>query len=108
MTVSWAVDSTKVRSYVQYTKASDTGWKMASTAQPEQDYFCTVFDGIWSKSPDGDFYENARFIKYGATLRNLAPDTDYKYVIKGEDGSMSREGHFRTAGASDGRKGATA
>lgn len=100
MTVSWAVDSTKVRSYVQYTKASDTGWNMASTAQPEQDYFCTVFDGIWSKSPDGDFYENARFIKYGVTLRNLAPDTDYKYVIRGEDGSVSREGHFRTAGAS--------
>lgn len=100
MTVSWAVDSTKVRSYVQYTKVNDTDWKKAATAQPEQDYFCTVFDGIWSKSPQGDFYEKARFIKYGTTLRQLESDTDYKYVIRGEDGSVSREGHFRTAGAS--------
>lgn len=99
MTVSWAVDSTKIRSYVQYTKASDAGWKRASTVQPEQDYYCTVYDGIWSKSPEGDFYENARFIKYGTTLSGLEPDTDYKYVIRGEDGSVSREGHFRTAGA---------
>lgn len=61
----------------------------------EQDYFCTVFDGIWSKSPQGDFYEKARFIKYGTTLRQLEPDTDYKYVIRGEDGSVSREGRGR-------------
>lgn len=101
MTVSWAADSTDIRSYVQYTRSDDTGWKMASVARPEQEYFCTVFDGIWSKSPDGDFYENARFIKYGATLGGLDPDTDYKYVIRGEDGSVSREGHFRTAGSSD-------
>ena len=35
MTVSWAVDSTKVRSYVQYTKVNDTDWKKAATVQPE-------------------------------------------------------------------------
>lgn len=100
MMISWAVDSTAIASHVEYTKASDVKWSHPMKAEPEQSYFCTDFDGIWSKAADGrDFYEKARFIKYGAALEGLESDMEYKYVIKGEDGSVSREGRFRTAGA---------
>lgn len=100
MMISWATDSTEVASYVEYTKSADTKWRYAKKAEPEQKYFCTDFDGIWSKTADGaDFYESARFLKYGTTLSGLDSDADYIYRIKGSDGSTSRVGRFRTAGA---------
>ncbi len=100
MMISWAADSIDIASYVEYTVASDTNWSGAMKAEPAQAYFCTDFDGIWSKTASGaDFYEDARFMKYGAALTGLDSDMEYKYVIKGEDGSVSREGRFRTAGA---------
>lgn len=105
MNISWATDSTLTDSYVVYTTADDRNWKKALFARPEQVEFCTVFDGVYSKTPQNeDFYENARFYKCGATLRNLAPDTQYKYYIasgkKLRKGiPLCREYSFKTAGA---------
>lgn len=43
---------------------------------------CHVFDGIYSKRANGEnFYENARFLKYGYTFSQLSPGTRYSYII---------------------------
>jgi len=98
--ISWSTDLSIKNSYVLYTLASDTSWKNARKAKPEQFYQCDVFDGVPSVDADkNDIVENAIFYKHGATLSNLKPETDYKYVITNPGGDRSREGRFRTAGS---------
>lgn len=43
---------------------------------------CYVYDGIYSKKANGEnFYESARFLKYGYTFSSLSPNTKYSYII---------------------------
>lgn len=102
MGISWATDSSLNNTVVIYTKESDRNWDKAITVEPEQKYFCTAFDGVLSETPDGKVCrEKARFNKCGAMLRNLAKDTEYKYVIatRNGNGEKSTVHHFKTAGA---------
>ena len=102
--ISWACDTTFKHNCVLVTEISDTGWAEARDVKPSQHERFTAFQGFSSKKADGsDFVEDAVFTKLGATLTDLKPDTDYKYVIvekKGETAiARSTEHRFRTAGA---------
>ena len=102
--ISWACDTTFKHNCVLVTEVSDTGWTEARDVKPSQHERFTAFQGFSSKKADGsDFVEDAVFTKLGATLTDLKPDTDYKYVIvekKGETAiARSTEHRFRTAGA---------
>ena len=102
--ISWACDTTVTRTCVRLTEAADTDWKEARDVQPSQHERYTAFYGFSSKAADDrDIVEDAIFTKCGATLRDLKPDTDYKYVILEKDGDVpvarSTEHTFRTAGA---------
>lgn len=99
MRVSWA--SEQKGTYVKYTPAVDFDWSMAKIAKPEYEELCTAYDSLYSKDAyNNNFYEYARFIKCGATLDGLAPDTEYRYVICSENGKVLSEVHrFKTAGA---------
>ena len=102
--ISWACDTTFKHNSVWVTEASDTGWAEAREVKPSQHERFTAFQGFSSKKADGsDFVEDAVFTKLGATLTDLKPDTDYKYVIVEKKGdtaiARSTEHRFRTAGA---------
>lgn len=98
--VSWAADLAVTGSRVFYTTVSDSDWKNAVLVSPEQNYLCSVFNGVASVDVSGkDMTEKAEFNKCGATLSGLEPDTDYQYAILTEDGKRSRIGRFKTAGA---------
>ena len=102
--ISWACDTTFKHNCVLVTEASDTGWAEARDVEPSQHERFTAFQGFSSKKADGsDFVEDAVFTKLGATLTDLKPDTDYKYVIVEKKGdtviARSTEHRFRTAGA---------
>ena len=105
--VSWAADSTLTDTYVMYSEIADTKWRRAKFIRPEQQEFCTVFDGVYSKTAENEnFYENARFLKCGASISGLAPDTEYKYAIcsgkrMNRKGILSKVRRFKTAGASE-------
>lgn len=104
--VSWATSITVHESYLLYTVESDKDWNKAVKVLPQQEELCTLFQGINSVKPDGtSFYEDAVFVKCGASLSNLVPDTDYKYVIVdatvSESPVRSNGYHFRTAGTSN-------
>lgn len=103
MNISWAADTTAQSTYVLVTKASDRKWRKARKVYPEQQELCTVFDGIYSKKASNeDFYEDARFLKCGAHIDGLMPDTDYKYVICIDRKTrLCDEHHFKTAGAQE-------
>lgn len=98
--ISWAADTTLTGTYVLYTTASDSNWKKALKANPEQEKKVTVFDGILSEDSHGKRYnEDVRFLKCGTTLDNLKKGTLYKYKIVAPNGEQSREGQFKTAGS---------
>jgi len=105
MGISWSTELTVHTSYLLYTTEKDADWSNAIKLLPQQEKICTTFQGINSDRADGtSFYEDAAFIKCGATISNLVPDTDYKYVVVdgtvAENPLRSSEHHFRTAGAS--------
>lgn len=96
--ISWAVDTLHGGSLVVYAKACDRKWRKAVTV-PAAEAFCAVFDSIYSKNAAGEnYYEDARFLKCRAELRDLDPDTEYKYKIVSGD-AASTEHRFKTAGA---------
>ena len=104
MCISWACDTTFKHTCVRLAEAADTDWKEARDIWPSQHERYTAFYGYSSKAADNrDIVEDAIFTKCGATLRDLKPDTDYKYVILEKDGDVpmarSVEHAFRTAGA---------
>ena len=96
MRINWHTDSEKKESICVYTKAGDTAWEKSKTAQAMPE-FCTIFDSIYSKKPNGDdFYENVRFWRNAVALENLEPATQYMYRI--EAGNETSEVHyFKTA-----------
>ena len=104
MRISWACDTTVGETFVRLTEASDKKWKDAHDIDASQHRRNDVFHGVFSTAADGkDLYEDAIFIKCGAALDDLKPDTDYKYLIVEKKGdkavARSSEHHFRTAGA---------
>lgn len=103
MNISWGCDTATTDVQVFITKASDKKWKNA-VAVAAQAELCTCYDSIYSRAAGGaNFYEDARFHKFGAQAKGLEPDTRYKYkiVAKASDGSsIACEDHFfKTAGA---------
>lgn len=103
MNVSWGCDTTTTDAQLVVTKASDKNWKKSWTV-PCQKEMCTCYDSVYSRAAGGaNFYEDARFHKYGAEVKCLSPDTRYKYkiVAKAADGQTveSSDHFFKTAGA---------
>lgn len=97
MRISWAAPSKGY--YLKYSPVDGVG--DAVVLRPETEFRCTTFDGVNSKAPDGtDMVEHVVFVKCGATLKNLKPDTQYKYVIYDPEGNEACHEHrFLTAGA---------
>ena len=103
MNVSWGCDTATTGAQLLFTTASDRKWKKAVEV-PSQAELCTCYDSVYSRAAGGaDFYEDARFCKYGAQIRGLEPDTRYKYkvVAKAADGTSveSPDHFFKTAGS---------
>ena len=81
MNISWAVDTIVKRSSLLYTTTKDKQWKKATIFRPDT-HFCDLFDNKYSKLANGDnFYEEAKFIKCNAELKNLKANTNYMYKI---------------------------
>lgn len=103
MRISWGCDTATTDVQLLVAKASDKKWKKAA-AVPYQVEFCTCYDSVYSRAAGGaNFYEDARFNKFGAEVSALSPDTRYRYkiVAKASDGSTveSPDHFFRTAGS---------
>gem|GEM_PF-270964 len=110
MRISWAANNNDT--YLLYTHSGDRRWRHAKKVLPQQQEQCTVFDGRSSKKADGTvFNESARFVKCGAQINALEPDTEYKYVIckdpmrgvarKDFEDMMNDVHTFKTAGAEE-------
>lgn len=107
MRISWAADTTVTNTFVLVTEENARNWRKALMVKPEQMELCTTFDSVYSKLADGsNFYEDVKFLKCGAAISDLKPDTQYKYVICAGDKAkkckeLSTVHHFKTAGASE-------
>lgn len=107
MRISWAADTDVTNTFVLITKEDAQNWRKALVVKPEQMELCETFDNAYSVLEDGtDIYEDAKFLKCGASIDNLKPDTQYKYVIcAGKNAKKCRQlstvHHFKTAGASE-------
>ncbi len=97
--ISWHADYTYTNCYVEYTKASDTGFAMAKTVRGTY----TVEDYLWffqrNYGKTGSGLNTAKFLNYGATITGLTPDTDYIYRICDGTGHWSNTYAFKTSGA---------
>ncbi len=99
MNVSWHADYTFTGCYVEYTKASDTGFAMSKTASgtySAEDYLW-FFQRNYGKTGSG--LNTTKFLNYGAVLTGLTPDTNYIYRICDGKGYYSETYAFKTAGA---------
>lgn len=99
MNIGWHADYTNTKCYVEYTKASDTGFAMSKTANGTY----TTEDYLWffgrNYGKTGGGYNNTKFLNYGATLTGLSPDTKYIYRIADGQGYFSDIYTFKTSGA---------
>ena len=85
MRLNWHSDVDCREGVCRYTFADDWDWSEARSMTAQRE-LCTVFDSIYSKTADGkDFYESARFMRNTLELDSLAPDTQYKYFIEGDN-----------------------
>lgn len=98
MNISWAAYGSGTK--VQYKKVTDNA---ATLVVPEYEHLCFTYDSIYSKRPDNEnYYEGAVFMKCGAVLKNLSPDTEYTYCIVDANGNKTCEPHyFKTAGSAE-------
>lgn len=93
--LNWHTDLSSGDSFITFTKKTDKNWKKARTLKADQE-ICTVFDGIFSKKPNGDdFYEEARFIRNTIALKGLEDGTEYMYRLSADQTSNIR--YFKTA-----------
>lgn len=100
MRISWGVDTLVADSYIKYRKVNDKKEKHVKTIKPQQNERCEVFFGKSSKTKDNvNFVEDARFMKCGAELDNLKPDTEYEYEVICSNGKAYGPYYFKTAGA---------
>lgn len=102
--VSWGAQDKGT--FVLVSLKKDTLFNKGKTVEPEAEGLCTTYDSIPSKTPQGvTFYEYPHFIKCGASLKNLKPDTEYVYrICKSEGGKvkpLSSLHYFKTAGAKE-------
>ncbi|MGN0213349.1 MAG: metallophosphoesterase [Muribaculaceae bacterium] len=99
MRISWAAPSSGY--YLKYSPVDVAGEAIA--IRPETEFRCTTFDNVNSKAADGtDMVEHVVMTKCGATLKNLKPNTRYRYVIYDPAGNEAcPEHHFLTAGATE-------
>ncbi len=97
MNISWATGKGISSAMVEVTPAKDSNWGK-STVKTFNGKYCTTYDSLYSKKPDGtNFYEDVKINKYNAHLEGLKKNTLYKYrVIAGEDTSDVH--YFRTSG----------
>ncbi|MBQ8224804.1 MAG: metallophosphoesterase family protein [Bacteroides sp.] len=97
MNFSWATDKDTHSASLEITTLKDKTWKKSRT-QVVEGVLCTVFDSLYSKTPDGkNFYEDVEINKYNASVSGLKKNTEYKYRIIAAD--TSEVYHFRTAGS---------
>ena len=103
MNVSWATAPDVCQTYIEYTTREDSAWTLKRIVFPTETRLSTAFDSIHSKLADNsDVYERHVFLKRGATLSGLKPDTRYVYrVVSRRHGQLVKtDTHsFKTAGA---------
>lgn len=96
MNIGWHTDVEYTSSYVIYTTKDDTNWENQIKVYGEYEY-TDLFNGISSRSKDGkDIVEEAIFLDYSVTLKNLLPSTEYMYRV-GQN-VLSEVQYFKTAG----------
>ena len=93
--INWHTDVDSENSSCTYTERKDTKWKKARTVKADRE-LCTAFDSIYSKKPTGeDYYEDARFLRNKASLKELKAGTEYMYKISSDESGEIR--YFKTA-----------
>lgn len=99
MNFSWATDQATTTATLEVTTLKDKTWEK-SIKKTFTGEFCTVFDSLYSKKPDGkNFYEDVKINKYNGSITGLKKNTAYKYrIIVGDN--ISEEYQFQTAGSS--------
>lgn len=96
--IGWHTDVEYTKSYVIYTTKDDVNWENQIKVFGKYEY-TDLFNGISSKSKDGkDITEDAIFLDYSATLKDLLPATEYMYRV-GQN-ILSEIQYFKTAGES--------
>ena len=103
MNVSWATAPDVCQTYIEYTTREDSAWTLKRIVFPTETRLSTAFDSIHSKLADNsDVYERHVFLKRGATLSGLKPDTRYVYrVVSRRHGQLVKTDtrSVKTAGA---------
>ncbi len=93
--LNWHTDIDYGDSHCHYTVADDSAWQNVKSLKSEQQ-LCTIFDSIYSKSPEGkDIYEQAQFMRNTVEINSLQPDTRYKYRVGTKECGIIR--YFKTA-----------
>lgn len=96
--IGWHTDVEYTSSYVVYTTKDDTNWENQTKVYGKYEY-TDLFNGISSRSKDGkDIVEEAIFLDYSVTLKDLQPATEYMYRV-GQN-VLSEIQYFKTAGES--------
>ena len=103
--ISWAGVPGTLRQYVRY-KPVENKSEYELVTPAASGVLCTVYDSVYSKLADNtDVWEQHVFNKYGVTLSQLTPATDYVYSVYVDyaDGRSwkSEPRHFRTAPQAD-------
>lgn len=96
--INWHMDKNVTGGKIIYTKKSDTNWTDAKTL-PGVCLANTVFEGISSKGPSGDFTEYPNIQRCTANLTDLEANTDYMYKVGSTN--LSEVHYFKTAGADE-------
>ena len=103
--VSWGADTTLSGSFVLLARKADARWRKAIVVRPEQEQLCDEYYALPSASATGEkITEYVKFIKCGASLKGLEPDTEYQYAVcTGKNARKARRlsevHYFKTAGA---------
>ncbi len=97
MNISWATGKGISSAMVEVASEKDSRW-YNSTVKTVTGKYCTTYDSLYSKKPDGsNFYEDVKINKYNAHIGGLKRNTLYKYRIITET-DTSDVHYFRTSG----------
>lgn len=82
MNISWGAIENTQECYLSLREKESNKIVRNITLKASDGEICTVFNSVWSKMEGGkNFYENARFLKFGYTFNHLKPATEYYCLI---------------------------